>query len=397
MGGRPPPCAKEGMNPASGGDGRRWRPRLRAGDTGRAAGLSSVSPPESEGLHFNTTMMKAVILAAGKGTRMRAVSLGLPKMLLPLGDRTIGDNLIRGLKDCGVSEILVIVGHMEEQVRDHFGDGASLGVRIHYLRQEDPLGTGHAASRARDFTRQEPVFVLAYGDIATPPENLPALVADFREHSPEASMSTYRVKDPSKGAAVYVENGYMRSLVEKPAKGTSTTHLDNAGIYVFTPRVFEMLDRIGLSPRNEYELTDALTLLIANGYKIRAFELAGFWSNVSSPEDLLHINKLVINRLAKTRETSALKSVSGAEISSLAVVHPGTVLGRCTIGDYAVIAEGVRVMDRAEVSHAIVCRNASIGEGSYLNHVLVRPEGVVSPGGRHKGTEKRVLILPDEG
>ncbi len=328
---------------------------------------------------------------------MRAVSLGLPKILLPLGDRTIGDNLILGLKDSGVSEILFIVGHMEEQVRDHFGDGSSAGVAIEYLGQEAPLGTGHAASLARDFVRQEPFFVLAYGDIATPAENLPALVRDFHEHSPEASVSIYRVKDPSKGAAVYVEKGYMKSLVEKPPKGTSKTHFDNAGIYVFTPTVFNMLDRVGLSPRNEYELTDALTLLIQNGYRIRSHELEGFWSNVSSPEDLLRINKLVIDRMTRTGRTDAWKPVSGARVSPLAVIYPLAVLGKCTIGDYTVVAEGARVMDGAEVSHAVVCRNATIGNGVYLNHVLVRPEGIVKAGGRHGGTERRVLILPDEG
>ncbi len=340
--------------------------------------------------------MKAVVLAAGKGTRMRAVSLGLPKILLPLGETTIGDNLISGLKDAGVSEILFIVGYMEKQVTRHFGDGASVGVSIHYVRQEKALGTGHAASLARDFVSGDPFFFVAYGDIATPAENCADLVGAFREHSPEAIISTYRVKDPSKGAAVYVEDGYMKRLVEKPARGASTTHFDNAGIYVFTPKVFEMLDRIGLSPRKEYELTDALTLLVEHGFKVKAHELSGFWSNVSSPEDLLGINMLVVDRLRKRHPPKPRKIVVGVAVSPLAVVSPDATLGQCDIGDYSIIAGRARIMDGARLRHAIVCQGAVVGEGAQLSRVLVRPRTVVEAGTVCGAPPEKVLILPDE-
>lgn len=341
--------------------------------------------------------MKAVILAAGKGTRMRKVSLGLPKVLLPLGEGTIGDNLVQGLKEAGASEILVIVGYMEEQVRDHFGDGSFVGVRIDYLRQDEPLGTGHAAGLASDFVGDESFFLLAYGDIATPKENCAGLVADFRKYSPEASLSIHPVNDPSKGAAVYVEDGYMKSLVEKPRKGSSTTHFDNAGIYVFTPKVFEILARVGLSPRKEYELTDALTLLTEGGHRVRAYELGGFWSNVSSPEDLLEVNRTVIDRLSGSRRAIARGTAVGGEVSPLAVAQRGATLGKCSIGAHTIVGRGVQVMDGARVRHAIVCRDAVVGEGAVLDYVLVRPGCVVKPGAKHVGTKDRVLILPDEG
>jgi len=341
--------------------------------------------------------MKAVILAAGKGTRMRSVSLGIPKILLPLGEGTIGDNLVRGLREAGVSEVLLIVGHMKEQVQEHFGDGSSLGVRIHYLRQDDLLGTGHAAALARGFAGEESFFVLAYGDIATPAENCAGLVSDFQTHSPETSLSIHRVKDPSSGAAVYVEDGYMKRLVEKPAEGSSRTQFDNAGIYVFTPKVFEMLDRIGLSSRSEYELTDALTLLVENGYRVRAYELSGFWSNVSSPEDLLDANRVLIDGLRGRQRRNAPETVPGVEVSHLACVHPRAVLGRCSIGPYTVVDQGAWIMDGAGVRHAIICRNAIVGEGAVLDHVLVRPGCTVKAGTRDVGAKDRVLILPDEG
>ncbi len=340
--------------------------------------------------------MKCVILAAGKGTRMREVSLGLPKILLPLGDKTIGDNLIKGFKDAGVSQVLIIVGHMEKRVRRHFGDGSSLGVSIDYVRQSKPLGTGHAASIAREFVAEDPFFVLAYGDIATPSENLGDLVADFRQKGPEASMSIYRARDLSKGAAVYVEKGYMRGLIEKPPKGTSTTSFDNAGIYVFRPKVFEILDGIGLSPRNEYELTDALTYMVRNGFAVRAYELGGFWSNVSSPEDLLRINKLVIEGLIADGKHAESGIVEEAGVSPLALVSSRATLRRCSVGPYTIVADGAKIMDGAKVQHAIICEDSVIREGAILDHVLVRPRTVVKAGTKCAGTRGKVLILPDE-
>jgi len=341
--------------------------------------------------------MKGVILAAGKGTRMRAVSLGIPKILLPFGEGTIGDSLVHGMAAAGVSEVLIIVGHMEDQVKHHFGDGKGRGVRISYLTQDEQLGTGHAAGLARDFIGKDEFFLLAYGDIATPPENCSALLADFRKHSPEAALSIFAVRDPAKGAAVYVQDGYMKSLVEKPPKGRSRTHFDNAGIYVFSGRVFDVLDRIELSPRNEYELTDALTLLVKSGYRVRAFELGGFWSNVTSPEDLLDVNRLVIDGLTGKHLTGARRLAPRAEVSPLAIVHHRATLGRCSIGPYSVVSSGARIMDQAELTYAIVCRDVVVGRGAFLDHVLVSPECTIQPGARHVGTEDKVLILPEEG
>jgi NDP-sugar pyrophosphorylase family protein len=341
--------------------------------------------------------MKGVILAAGKGTRMREVSLDLPKILLPLGERTIGDNLVEGLKEAGVSEIFLIVAHMEEMIREHFGDGSSRGVRIHYVQQDEPLGTGHAAGLVRDLVDGESFFMLAYGDIATPTENCAGIVADFQRHRPAASLSVYRVTDPSTGAAVYVENGYLKSLVEKPPKGSSGSQFDNAGIYVFTPKIFEMLARIRLSPRKEYELTDAVMLLVENGDRVRAYEFGGFWSNVSSPEDLLNVNRIVIDKRSGQRRTPTRRGAPDVELSPLAFVHPRATVRKCSIGPYTVVDRGAEVMEGARATQAIICRNAVVGRGAILDHALVRPGGAVEAGMRYVGTKQRVLILPDEG
>jgi NDP-sugar pyrophosphorylase family protein len=123
--------------------------------------------------------------------------------------------------------------------------------------------------------------------------------------------------------------------------------------------------------------------------------MSGFWSNVSSPEELLSINNLVIDGLKEQGFPDASAS-GGQSISSLAIVHPQSVLGRCTVGDYTIVMRGARVGDGAQVSRAILCRDVVIGQGAALDYVLVRPAATVAPNVRCSGTRKRVLILPDE-
>jgi NDP-sugar pyrophosphorylase family protein len=209
-------------------------------------------------------------------------------------------------------------------------------------------------------------------------------------------MSVHRVQDPSKGAAVYLQNGYLKSLLEKPPPGAASSQLDNAGVYVFTPRIFQMLDQVGLSPRKEYELTDALTLLVHNRYRVRAFEFGGFWSNVSSPEDLLEVNRLVIDRLSAAKSPPLPRTLPGVELSPLSVLHPQARLGRCSIGPYTLVDKGAQVMDGASVANSLICGNAVVGKDATLNHVMVRPECVVKAAAVHTGSRDNVVILPDE-
>lgn len=229
--------------------------------------------------------MKAVVLAAGKGTRMKEITDSIPKPMVEVGGRPMLWQVLTALGRAGVSDAAVIVGYRADVIRDYFGDGGDIGVRVSYFTQETQDGTGRAADPARDFLRDGPFF-FTFGDILTEPEAYRQMAQAFESEETDLLLAVRTVDDPYKGAAVYVRDGLVERLVEKPPKGTSTTNYINAGIFVTRPVLFDYTARLKLSERGEYEIPDAIRMMIADGLAVRAFELADYWRDVGTPEDL---------------------------------------------------------------------------------------------------------------
>ncbi len=231
---------------------------------------------------------KAVILAAGRGTRMRELTDELPKPMIPVKGRPILEHIVDGLAANGVTEFLIVVGYRKEVVMEHFGDGSSRGVSIRYVEQVVQDGTGRVVELGRDFTGTDP-FILSYGDILVSPDSYAPLV-DFTDV--DAKITVKRDEDVRKGGAVFLDDdGRVTDLIEKPVEGQPTSPYYNAGIYAFSPEIYEFTARLELSPRGEYELTDAIAALVRAGRLMRAVELGGDWADVRDPEVLDALNQ----------------------------------------------------------------------------------------------------------
>ena len=229
-----------------------------------------------------TKVTRAVLLAAGRGTRMRELTAQLPKPMLQVRGKPVLQHVIDGLRDAGVREFLVVVGWHADVVRNHFGDSVTYATQI----VQD--GTGRVVDLAREFVCNGP-FVLGYGDILVDPVNYLRLV-DLADDV-EAIISVKRNEDVSKGGAVFVNDRFeLIDLREKPAPGEPTSPWYNAGIYTFRPSIFEFTARLERSPRGEYELTDAIRALAHSGGKVQALELTGDWADVRDPEILAQLN-----------------------------------------------------------------------------------------------------------
>jgi len=238
---------------------------------------------------MQTNITKAVLLAAGRGTRMRNLTEQLPKPMLEVRGKPMLQHIVEGLHGAGLSEFLVIVGWRAEVVREFFQDGAKLGVHIEYKTQVVPDGTGKVLELARQFTGNDP-FLLSYGDILVAPENYPC-VCDALAQA-DAVVSVKRSDDVSQGGAVFVNDKFeLTDLREKPKPGEPTSSFCNAGIYAFRPGIFEYIARLQRSPRGEFELTDALRSMAMEGKKVQVLELAGEWTDVRDPEILAHLNR----------------------------------------------------------------------------------------------------------
>jgi dTDP-glucose pyrophosphorylase len=238
---------------------------------------------------MQTNITKAVLLAAGRGTRMRDLTQTLPKPMLEVRGKPVLQHILEGLRDSGLTSFLIVVGWRAEVVQDFFGDGSKLGVSVRYQTQVVQDGTGRVVALAQEFAGSDP-FLLSYGDILVAPENYGRIRGALADA--EAVLSVKRSDDVSQGGAVFVNEKFeLTDLREKPKPGEPTSPWYNAGVYAFRPSIFEYIGKLEPSPRGEYELTDAIRNLALDGKKVQALEIAGDWADVRDPEILAQLNQ----------------------------------------------------------------------------------------------------------
>jgi dTDP-glucose pyrophosphorylase len=232
---------------------------------------------------------KAVLLAAGRGIRMRELTVELPKPMIEVRGKPVLQHIVEGLRDAGISEFFIIVGYRADAVQNFFGDGSRYKIAIQYATQVVQEGTGRVVDIARNFA-DNLAFILSYGDILVDPQNYKSIV-DLPDNI-EAIITVTRGEDVSKGGAVFLnEQMELVDLREKSPPGEPTSPWYNAGIYAFRPSIFEFTAKLKPSPRGEYELTDAIRELAQSGKKVQAIELTGEWADVRDPEILARLNR----------------------------------------------------------------------------------------------------------
>jgi len=256
--------------------------------------------------------VKAVILAAGKGTRMRELTNELPKPMLQVQGRPILEHIVEGIVSAGVREMFIVTGFRADVIESHFGDGAKWNARIGYGRQVVQNGTGKAPEVAKDFIGSSP-FILTYGDILVRDatghrivnaETYRQMIQRFNENNFASVITVTRGADVTQGGLNFFDEQFcLTRLIEKPSReqleqlrregwikpGDPVWY--NAGIYIFRPSLFEFTSRLERSPRGEYELTDAVTALLAARHRIAGLEIEGRWVDVRDPEVLAALER----------------------------------------------------------------------------------------------------------
>ncbi|MDB6052617.1 MAG: Nucleotidyl transferase [Verrucomicrobiales bacterium] len=247
--------------------------------------------------------MKAVILAAGKGTRMRELTNELPKPMLKVNGKPILEHILEGLIAAGIRDFFIVTGFRADVIEDYFQAGAGWGVRIQYGKQLVQDGTGKAPELAREFVGHEN-FLLTYGDILVKPETYQQMILRFQASQFDGVVTVTGSEDVTKGGLFFfTEQFCLKHLVEKPspsqladlkAQGLlrpGETAWYNAGIYIFSPSLFRFTASLQKSPRGEYELTDALSSMISGGMTLAGLEIAGRWVDVRDPEVLASLEQ----------------------------------------------------------------------------------------------------------
>lgn len=330
--------------------------------------------------------MKAVVLAAGEGTRLRPLTLTRSKHMIPLAGKPILEHLLLALRDGGVTEVLVVVSHHEDFVRNYFGDGSRWDLEISYIHQEKLLGTADAIALAEEYVGDED-FLVVYGDLLIDPS---AVKSAIKKHSEKdlITLSVVPVENPERYGVVTVEKDLIKEIVEKPKPGTVRGKLVNAGVYVFSGEVFKEIRRTSKSLRTEYEITDTIQLLLKRNVQVAANPISReSWMDIGQPWDLLEANQRVLERAkpvtkgtiedgAHTMGVIILEEGarirSGAYIEGPAYIGGGSDVGpNCFVRPFTSIGRNVRIGNACEIKNSLILDGTHIGHLSYVGDSIV--------------------------
>ena len=299
--------------------------------------------------------MKAIILSAGEGTRMRPLTLTKPKTMLPVAGKPIIQYNIEALRDCGVKDILLIVGYKEEIVRNYFRDGSQLGVNISYATQSKLEGTADAIGYGKDF------------------------IEDYENSKPDTLMVLTEVEDPSAFGVVELDGDKIINIVEKPKKEEAPSNLINTGIYIFNKDIFDKIEKTEISPRGEYEITDSLSLQIADGKVVKGHKTTKEWMDIGKPWELIEINEELLNHIDGEIKGTVEEGATihgevfldeGSLIRSGVYIKGPVYIGKnCDIGPNSYIRGNSYFGDNVHIGNAVEIKNSIIMENTNVSHL----------------------------
>jgi glucose-1-phosphate thymidylyltransferase len=327
--------------------------------------------------------MKALVLAGGKGTRLKPLTTTTAKQLLPVANKPILFYVLEQIRGTGITDIGIIISEETgDSIKQAIEDGSKVDARITYILQREPLGLAHAVKTGRPFLGDSP-FLMFLGDNLIG-ENVSGFVEQFNSESPDALVLLKEVPDPRLfGVAELDGKCQVRRLVEKPTKPNSNLAL--VGVYIFSHEIHDAIAKIKPSLRGELEITDALQELINTGKRVQSHVLQRWWLDTGKKDDLLEANRIALNEFA-CRDIRAHvdgnSQIQGrVEMAETTVVEnseihgPVSILGGCLIrhsfiGPFASIGAGVRIED-SHIQNSVIMENSSICRIGHLDDSLI--------------------------
>ncbi len=320
--------------------------------------------------------MIAVILVGGFGTRLRPLTCTRPKQLLPLGSSTLIEYMIEKLAGQGINEIILAVGYRPDKIQEALGDGAHLGVTLHYSLEDEPLGTAGPIKQAETYLRGSGEFLVLNGDIVSDID-YQQLLDQHRSHQAIASIALYQVDNPSRyGVVDITPEGRIRAFHEKPAAGTAPSNLINAGCYVLDESV---LSQIPAGKRVSIE-REIFPNLCKNRI-VFGWEHKGLWIDTGTPTSYLEANRGVLAAAMKESHVTILPQ-SLLEMS--VQVTPPVVVGKSVkvaatskIGPNVTLGRNVAIGKNTRIRDSIVFDDAVIGDDVVLEHVVIGQGAII--------------------
>lgn len=316
--------------------------------------------------------MKALILAAGEGTRMRPLTANIPKPLLPVAGKPFLRHIIETLESLGIRDIYLLIGWKNLKIKEYFGNGEKFNVNLSYLYQEERLGTAHAVGIAKSVMDTD--FLCLNGDIVVAESYIHGLMNFHKSHKGNI-ISLAKVDNPGRFGVVELEGERVNKITEKPKIPKSD--LINAGIYIFTPDIFKAIEETPKSFRGEYEITDSMKIMMKNN-DIFGYVFDEPWVEIGRPWDLLRANEILLKGMENNFEGDIHRN---AEINGPVQIGNGTVVRNgafilgpviigenCTIGPNCVIRPSTIIGDGCKIGNAVEVKNSIIMNFSNAPH-----------------------------
>ncbi len=319
--------------------------------------------------------MKGLILAGGKGTRLRPITYSMAKQLVPVANKPVVLYGLEAIVKAGVTEIGVIVGDTAEAVREALGDGSKFGCQITYIPQPAPLGLAHAVQTALPFLGTDD-FIMYLGDNLIK-SSLEALIDEFRQHRPAATILLAEVEDPTQFGVAEMENGRVHRLEEKPRQPRSNLAL--VGVYIFSAAIHDIIAALQPSARGEYEITEAIQGLIDSGQTVRSHIVQDWWKDTGDVAAMLEANRLILEGLDRRIEGAV---DSGSRIEGRVVVESGAEIVGSVIRGPAIIGPGCKIEKSYIGPFTSIDAHSIVREAEIENSILLAETSVIEVRGR---------------
>jgi glucose-1-phosphate thymidylyltransferase len=319
--------------------------------------------------------MKGLILSGGKGTRLRPLTYTQAKQLVPVANKPVLFYGIEALKEAGISEIGIIVGDTREEIKQATGDGSRWGLNVTYIEQAAPLGLAHAVKISEEFLAGEP-FVMYLGDNILK-SGITSLVEEFQQKRPNSLILLTEVPNPQMFGVAELKGSRVVRLVEKPKEPASNLAL--VGVYMFDSHIFEAVNAIKPSWRNELEITDAIQYLVEQGYEVQPHLVTGWWKDTGKIEDILEANRLILETISESNRGQVDDT---SRINGPVVLEDGVVVKNSIIRGPAIVGENSEITDSYIGPFTSIQNHCKIIHTEIENSIVLEKSEIIQVGSR---------------
>ena len=346
--------------------------------------------------------MKGIILHGGHGTRLRPLTHTGPKQLLPIANKPMSEYCVEAIKDCGITEIAIIIGGIgSNKVKEYYGDGSKFNVKITYIEQDEPKGIAHAINLCKTFVGNDKFLVFLGDNIIQ--KSISDISKKFETENDDALVLLCEVSNPERFGIADVKENKIIKIMEKPKN--PPTNLAVTGIYFLTTKIFDIFSRLKPSWRNELEITDALQMMLEEKNIVNYEMITDYWKDTGTPDDIIHANGEVLKNMKSY--FSGIKD-NDSEISgntmignSSTISDNSKILGPCIIGKNCIIEKNCTIgpnvsigdnskLTNCDIQNSIIMENCLIDSSMKIRNSILASNSSIT---LDENDDEKVLLL----